>query len=199
MAIKPWFRWPIIPFLAVLLIGFFAIPFSPIFNGLWSKLLACYDLLIDREGVQGLVQASGWAGPLILIALHVAWADNHPDSDIHSTVGYSPHADHDCIWHARRCHFQPRLHALDDHIDCMCFVRSACRHYTRHYRKLDWFFRKNESDGCPSAVRRGRLFDTGASSLAAERKLFDNTRTAALGWGQIPSNAGRYGKLILGS
>jgi uncharacterized membrane protein YdjX (TVP38/TMEM64 family) len=72
MANKPWFRWLIIAFLGVFLIGFFAIPFSPIFSGLWSKLIDCYDLLIDRERVQGLVQASGWAGPLILIALHVA-------------------------------------------------------------------------------------------------------------------------------
>lgn len=72
MANKPRFRWLIIPILGVLLIGVFAIPFSPICNGLWSKLIACYDLLIDRERVQGLMQASGWAGPLILIALHVA-------------------------------------------------------------------------------------------------------------------------------
>jgi uncharacterized membrane protein YdjX (TVP38/TMEM64 family) len=72
MANKPRFRWLIIPILGVLLIGVFAIPFSAICNGLWSKLIACYDLLIDRERVQGLVQASGWAGPLILIALHVA-------------------------------------------------------------------------------------------------------------------------------
>jgi uncharacterized membrane protein YdjX (TVP38/TMEM64 family) len=56
----------------VLLIGFSAISFSPICNGLWSELIACYDLLIDRERIQGWVQASGWAGPLILIALHVA-------------------------------------------------------------------------------------------------------------------------------
>lgn len=191
MANNPRLRWLIIPILGMLLIGFFAIPFSPICNGLWSKLIAGYDLLIDRERVQGLVQASGWASPLILIALHVAqvllapipgdafcilggylfgtfngfllstlgmtigsvlnfyfgrivgnrvvrrivsartyakynrlvqgnkdsfdipallstrfsqryvmhvtWADNHPNSDIHFTVGCCPHADNGCI------------------------------------------------------------------------------------------------------
>jgi uncharacterized membrane protein YdjX (TVP38/TMEM64 family) len=56
----------------VLLIGFFAIPRSPVCHGLWFKLIAFYDLLTDRERVLGLVSASGWAGPLILIALHVA-------------------------------------------------------------------------------------------------------------------------------
>ena len=54
------------------MIGFSAISFSPICNGLWSELIACYDLLVDRERIQGWVQTSGWAGPLILIALHVA-------------------------------------------------------------------------------------------------------------------------------
>jgi uncharacterized membrane protein YdjX (TVP38/TMEM64 family) len=65
-------RWLIIPILGILLIGFCAILLSPICTGLWSKLIAFYDLLTDRERVQGLVLASGWAGPLILIALHVA-------------------------------------------------------------------------------------------------------------------------------
>jgi len=72
MANNPRFRWLIILILVVLLIAFFAIPCSPVCHGLWSKLIAFYDLLTDRERVQGLVLASGWAGPLILIALHVA-------------------------------------------------------------------------------------------------------------------------------
>jgi uncharacterized membrane protein YdjX (TVP38/TMEM64 family) len=72
MANKLRFRWLIIPILGILLIGFCAILLSPICTGLWSKLIAFYDLLIDRERVQVLVQASGWAAPLILVALHVA-------------------------------------------------------------------------------------------------------------------------------
>jgi len=40
-------------------------------NGSWAKLRDCYDLFNDRERVHELVQASGWAGPLILIGLHV--------------------------------------------------------------------------------------------------------------------------------
>jgi uncharacterized membrane protein YdjX (TVP38/TMEM64 family) len=53
-------------------VGLFAISCSPVCHRLWSKLIAFYDVFTDRERVQGLVQASGWAGPLILIALHVA-------------------------------------------------------------------------------------------------------------------------------
>jgi uncharacterized membrane protein YdjX (TVP38/TMEM64 family) len=71
MATKFQVRWLIILILGAALIGFCTVVFSPICNGLWSKLIACYDLLIDRERIQGLVQAGGWAGPLILIALHV--------------------------------------------------------------------------------------------------------------------------------
>jgi len=53
------------------LIGFCAIPFSPMCSWLWAKLAGCYDLLSDRERVHDMVHASGWAGPLILVGLHV--------------------------------------------------------------------------------------------------------------------------------
>jgi len=71
MANKSLLRWFIILILAALLAGWWAIAFSPFSNGLWTKIAGCYDLLNDREWVHDLVQTSGWAGPLILITLHV--------------------------------------------------------------------------------------------------------------------------------
>ena len=71
MANKSLLRLLIILILGALLIGFCAVAFSSISDGLWAQLAVYYDLLSDREWVHDLVQASGWAGPLILIALHV--------------------------------------------------------------------------------------------------------------------------------
>lgn len=71
MANNSLLRLLIIMILGALLIGFFAVAFSSISDGLRALLAVHYDLLSDREWVHDLVQASGWAGPLILIALHV--------------------------------------------------------------------------------------------------------------------------------
>jgi uncharacterized membrane protein YdjX (TVP38/TMEM64 family) len=40
-------------------------------SSLWAKLVGCYDLFCDRESVRQLVNSSGWAAPLIFIAIQI--------------------------------------------------------------------------------------------------------------------------------
>jgi uncharacterized membrane protein YdjX (TVP38/TMEM64 family) len=41
-------------------------------NGsIWAKFVGCYDLVCDRESIHQLVKSSGWAAPLIFVAIQI--------------------------------------------------------------------------------------------------------------------------------
>lgn len=40
-------------------------------GSLWAKLVGCYDFFCDRESVHRLVKSSGWAAPLIFVAIQI--------------------------------------------------------------------------------------------------------------------------------
>jgi uncharacterized membrane protein YdjX (TVP38/TMEM64 family) len=40
-------------------------------SSLWAKLVGCYDLFSDRESIHQLVKSSGWAAPLIFVAIQI--------------------------------------------------------------------------------------------------------------------------------
>jgi uncharacterized membrane protein YdjX (TVP38/TMEM64 family) len=40
-------------------------------SSLWAKLVGCYDLFCDRESVRHFVKSSGWAAPLMFIAIQI--------------------------------------------------------------------------------------------------------------------------------
>jgi len=40
-------------------------------SSLWVKLVDCYDLFSDRESIHQLVKSSGWAAPLIFVAIQI--------------------------------------------------------------------------------------------------------------------------------
>ena len=41
-------------------------------NGsIWAKVVGCYDLVCDRESIHQLVKSSGWAAPLIFVAIQI--------------------------------------------------------------------------------------------------------------------------------
>jgi uncharacterized membrane protein YdjX (TVP38/TMEM64 family) len=40
-------------------------------SSLWAKFVGCYDLFCDRESIHQLVKSSGWAAPLVFIAIQI--------------------------------------------------------------------------------------------------------------------------------